>query len=75
MTNSVDAVVRILEVTCCGECPYLDARWSELPWGCNLSYDSEMVHDPEKIAEGCELDTKTDYLDANAEAQARSKAR
>ena len=58
---------RVVEVTSCGECPYLDARWSQAPWGCDLSCDSEMVQDKETIADGCELLTKEEYSEASDE--------
>lgn len=55
--------VRIFEVTCCGECPHLDARWTDPPWTCTEgSFD---VRTKDKIHRDCPLVTKQQYLKAS----------
>jgi hypothetical protein len=64
MTTSVHAVVRILEVTSCGECPHLDDRWERPPWDCTAG--GLQIRNKDKIHRHCPLDTKREYLDANS---------
>jgi hypothetical protein len=57
------ASVRILEITCCGECPRLDSRWSCPPWSCMES--GLDIRNRNKIHTKCPLDTKAEYLENN----------
>ena len=67
MTTSVDAVVRILEVGSCGECPHLDDRWTSNPWDCTLEHLA--IRRKDRIHRRCPLDTKQEYLDANVKME------
>ena len=57
--------IRIIEITCCGECPHLDAR-TESPWWCGGLGDS-VIMDTNKIHKDCPLDTKKEYLSSPEE--------
>jgi hypothetical protein len=63
MTTRVHAVVRIVEIISCGECPHLDDRWERSPWNCTEG--GLEIRNKDKIHRHCPLDTKREYLDAN----------
>ena len=53
-------VTRVLEITRCGDCPHLDARWERAPWSCDegaLDIRSKNCIHPD-----CPLTTKAEYL-------------
>jgi hypothetical protein len=53
--------VRILEIECCGDCPHLDARWTDPPWHCDEEFVDVM--DKDSFAEYCPLPTKEEYYE------------
>ena len=69
MEKTLKTIVRILEVTSCGNCKHLDDRWERAPWDCTEG--GLKIRHRDKIHRNCPLDTKKDYLAANAPDQAR----
>ena len=69
MKKTLKTIVRILEVTSCGNCKHLDDRWERAPWDCTEG--GLKIRHRDKIHRNCPLDTKKDYLAANAPDQAR----
>jgi len=63
--DTVKAIVRILEITCCRECPHLDDRWERAPWDCTEG--GLEIRCKDRIHRDCPLDTKKDYLDDRSE--------
>lgn len=58
------AMIRVLEITNCFECPHLDNRWSEPPWNCEEGCLKIYKKHMETVHKDCPLDTKEEYLAA-----------
>jgi len=54
---------RIVEITSCGECPFLDRRWENPPWQCEQIGDLVVrERHMDSIYKFCPLATKKEYL-------------
>lgn len=50
---------RVIEITCCADCPHLDSRWTKPPWDCQEG--GMNIYDTDKIHKECPLDTRSMY--------------